>query len=670
MEGKQGKREDGREKRRFLAPSERSERPSIVHRPSNIAVDAPGTKQLLMGNEAIARGALEAGIGVAAAYPGNPSSEIITTLAQVARETGLYAEWSVNEKVALEVAAAASFAGVRSLCAMKQNGLNVALDFLSNVNLTGIRSGLLLVVCDDPGGISSTNEQDSRHGARTLDLPLLEPASAQEAKDMTKWAFALSEEMGNIVMLRSVTRISHARGDTILGELPRPAYRARFDTSRLYASIAMTTPPVFHRKLHENLEKIRGLFESSPFNEYIGSRRPELLIVTCGSGRLYSLEAVDILGAGDRVGVLKFGTTWPLPRNLVRTHLGRARKVLVVEEIDAFLETNLKEMTTDLRIAGLRTFYGKSSGHVNPFGELNPDAVTGAVAKILNKPYRPRPQRYQKKAEQFARDLLPPRALQFCPGCPHRMSFWGIKNALKLDGRDGFIVGDIGCYSLGLTSTGFSQIKTVHAMGSGVGLASGLGKLDTFGFDQPVIAVCGDSTFFHAVIPALVNAVHTGSDVVFVVLDNSATAMTGFQPHPGSDANAMGQPAASIDIEAVCQSLGVEVEITDAYDTRQTTETMLRLLKKGGKPRVLILRRECALTRAKREKPAYRIRIDSERCRGESCGCNRLCVRVFKCPGLAWDRGTGRAKVDEAICVGCGVCVDICPYSAISREAT
>lgn len=637
---------------------------------ASIAVDAPGTKQLLMGNEAIARGALEAGVGVAAAYPGNPSSEIITTLAQVAREMGLYAEWSVNEKVALEVAAAASFSGVRSLCAMKQNGLNVALDFLANVNLTGIRSGLLLVVCDDPGGISSTNEQDSRHVARTLDLPLLEPASPQEAKDMTEWAFALSEEIGNVTMLRSVTRISHARGDTILGELPYPAYRARFDTSRLYASIAMTTPTVFHRRLHENLDKIRDLFESSPFNEYVGPDHPELLIATSGSGWLYSLEAVNILGVGDRVGILKFGTTWPLPRNLAHSYLNSTGKILVIEEIDAFLETNLKEVAADMKANRSLTFYGKSSGHVNPFGEMTPDAAIGAISEILNMSYRPRPQRYQRKAQEFARNLLPPRALQFCPGCPHRTSFWGIKNALKLDGRNGFIAGDIGCYSLGLTSTGFSQIKTVHAMGSGVGLASGLGKLDSFGFDQPVVAVCGDSTFFHAVIPALVNAVHTASDLVFVVLDNSATAMTGFQPHPGSDANAMGQAASALDIETICRALGVKVDVADAYDMRQTTEIMLRLLKEGGKPRVLILRRECALTRARREKPAYKIRIDGERCRGENCGCNRFCVRVFKCPGLAWDRDAGRARVDEAICAGCGVCADICPHSAISREAT
>ena len=637
---------------------------------ASIAVDAPGTRQLLMGNEAIARGALEAGIRVAAAYPGNPSSEIITTLAQAAKERGLYAEWSVNEKVALEVAASASLAGVRALCAMKQNGLNVALDFLSNLNLTGVRAGLVLVVCDDPGGISSTNEQDSRHVAKTLDLPLLEPATFQEAKNMTRCAFELSEEIGNVCIVRSVTRISHARGNVTLGELPHKTCGAHFDTSRRpYASIAMTTPPVFHQALHTTLAKVSGMFERSPFNWYRGPEKPELLIITSGSGWLYSLEAVKTLSAADSVGILKLGTTWPLPRNLVATHLLRVTKVMVIEEIDAFLEANLKELAADLAADRAWTFCGKASGHFNPFGELNPDIVTNAIARVLGVDYSPRAANYRQKSEKVLQELVPPRALQFCAGCPHRTTFWAIKNALKMDGHDGFVTGDIGCYSMALTSTGFSQIKTVHAMGSGVGLASGLGKLGAFGLDQPVVTVCGDSTFFHAVIPALINAVHNQSDLLFVVLDNGGTAMTGFQPHPGIGANVMGDEAPKLEIEDVCHALGLEVAVTDAYDIAGTTAKLLDLLGTRGKPRVLISKRECALIRARKEKPLYKVQIDGNRCLGEECGCDKFCVRVFRCPGLAWDRDTGKARVDEAICSGCGVCVEICPQSAIVRES-
>jgi indolepyruvate ferredoxin oxidoreductase alpha subunit len=276
---------------------------------SNIAANAPNTSQLLMGNEAIARGALEAGVGVAAAYPWNPSSEIIATLAQVAKQLNLYVEWAVNEKVALEIAAGASFAGIRAIAAMKQNGLNVALDFLANLNLTGVPSGLVLVVSDDPGGISSTNEQDSRHVAKALDLPLLEPATFQEAKDMAKWAFELSEEIANACLIRSVTRISHARGNVTLGELPHLENQARFDISRRpYASIAATAPK-FHERLHQNLSRMSEIYERSPFNWYVGPKSPDLLIVTCGSGWFHSKEAVGILSKENAVGILKLGTT-------------------------------------------------------------------------------------------------------------------------------------------------------------------------------------------------------------------------------------------------------------------------------------------------------------------------------------------------------------------------
>ncbi len=266
--------------------------------------DGSKTTQLLMGNEAIARGALEAGIGVAAAYPGNPSSEIIETLAKAAKKQNLYVEWSVNEKVAMEIAAAASFSNVRALCAMKQNGLNVALDFLSNLNLTGAKSGLVLAVCDDPGAISSTNEQDSRPVAKTLDLPLLEPATPQEAKEMAKWAFTLSEEIADICILRSVTRISHGRGKVVLGDFPSVEKRVYFDISRKpYATVGEGASK-FHRVLLQNLGRIREIYETSPFNSYAGPENPELLIITCGSGWFYSVEAVRMLSAEKRVGII------------------------------------------------------------------------------------------------------------------------------------------------------------------------------------------------------------------------------------------------------------------------------------------------------------------------------------------------------------------------------
>jgi len=636
---------------------------------SNIVINAPNTVQLLMGNEAIARGALEAGMGVAAAYPGNPSSEIIETLAKVAKERNLYVEWSINEKVALEVAAAASLTNVRALCATKQNGLNVALDFLSNLNLTGVKKGLVLVVCDDPSGISSTNEQDSRYVAKIMDLPLLEPATSQEAKDMTQWAFELSEKIANVCILRSVTRISHARGKVVLGELPDVERHVHFDLSRKpYASIGGKAPEL-HRTLHQNITRMIEIYESSPFNWYTGPENPKLLIITCGSGWLYSLEAVRILSADHTVGILKLGTTWPLPKKMIEKYMLQTRKILVIEEVDAFLEGNLKELAADMKQGRTWTFYGKASGHIPSFGEMNPDIVINGVVHALDLKYVVRDSEYHEKSQELVKQYVPPRGSQFCAGCPHRTTFWAIKNALIMDGREGVLTGDIGCYAMATMSTGFFQIRTVHAMGSGAGIASGMGKLNQFGFDQPVLTVCGDSTFFHAAIPALINGVHSKSQFILILLDNGGTAMTGFQPHPGINLNAMGEPAPILDIESLCHALGIKVMVTDPNDINGTTEKLLELLHNEGNPSVLISRRECALISARREKPLYKVWVNHDQCIGESCGCDRFCTRVFRCPGLIWDQNTKKAMIDEAVCSGCGVCVEICPHHAILKES-
>jgi len=622
-----------------------------------------------MGNEAIARGALEAGVGFAAAYPGTPSSEVIGTLAEVARDGEIYAEWSVNEKVAMETAAAASFAGVRAIVAMKQNGLNVASDFLMTLNLTGTKAGLVLAACDDPSALSSTNEQDSRPFAKWADLPLLEPATFQEAKDMTRWAFELSEEIKNVCLVRTVTRVSHARGDVLLGERTPPSKGARF-VSTSPVEFASIPAPLKHHLMRQKLDKAREMYESSPFNWYVGPERPELLMVTSGACWFYSLEAVKALGVEDRVGILKLGTTWPLPEKLVQEHLARTERVLVVEEVAPFLEGNLKELVGEnVAALGPLTFYGKRSGHVPDSGELNPDAVIRALSSVLGVEKAGVAPEYAQKAQELTGAHTHMRAIGFCAGCPHRATFWSLKNALKLDGREGFVTGDIGCYTMALGPTGFFQLKTVQAMGSGVGLACGFGKLAQAGLEQPTVAVCGDSTFFHAAIPALINGVYNRSNFTLVILDNQATAMTGFQPHPGTGMTAMGEAVPAVDIEGLCRSLGIRVEVTDPFDLEETTQKLLDLMRDDGAVRVLISRRTCALVRAREEKAAYEVHVDTEKCLGDNCGCARLCTRVFQCPGIIWDTETGTAKIDEVICSGCGVCADICPASAIIREA-
>ncbi len=634
---------------------------------SSLAQNHPGKTVLLMGNEAIARGALEAGVRVCAAYPGNPSSEIIGSLAKVAGEAGLHVEWSVNEKVALEVVAAASFAGLRGLCAMKQNGLNVACDFLLNLNLTGCEAGLVLVVADDPSGVSSSNEEDSRIFSKLGDLPLFEPATFQEAKEMTKMAFEVSEQLGLPVLIRSVTRISHGRGNVSLEELPKGSPKPRFDLSRPRCAF----PPLpNHKILHEKFERAKRIVEELPFNFYRGPEKPELLVITSGSGYMYSLETVINLNLMDRVGILKVGTAWPLPENLVLEGLKKTDRILFIEEVDPFLENNVKEIYAQHCAAlGYKSFFGKANKEIPEIGELNPEIVTHAMTKLLNLSYEARPADYAQRVHEAASEMVPNRALGFCAGCPHRATYWALKLALALDGREGFVLGDIGCYSLGLGPSGFGQMKTLHAMGSGTGLACGFGQLGRFGLEQPVVAVCGDSTFYHAAMPALVNACYNGSNFLLLLLDNSATAMTGFQPHPGTGLTATGDPAPILDLKVICEAFGARVEIVDPFDVRASVEAILRLLQDERGARVLILKRECALVSARREKRLYRVEVDQQRCIGESCGCNRLCTRVFKCPGLMWDSETGKARIDEAICTGCGVCAEICPASAIRKEA-
>ena len=637
-------------------------------------IDAdPGYPTVLMGNDAIARGALEAGLDVATGYPGTPSSEIVEQLARVAKQRNLYVEWSVNEKVATEVAAAASFAGLRALCVMKQNGVNVASDFLLHVSGTGCRGGFVLVACDDPGALSSVNEGESRHFAWLLEIPLLEPSDFQEAKEMTTWAFALSEELKSVVMIRSVTRMSHASGNVRLGNLPDRQRKAffRFDGPFGNTEIGQVVDfpaAIRHKAQQEKIKKARELFERSPFNWYRGPEEPELLVITSSACRLYVQEAIHLLGVEDRVGFLKLGTTWPLPPGLIKKNLSRSRKVLLVEEVIAFLEDGVKAIAAEAAAEiGAKTFYGKSDGTIPANGELNPDLVVRAMSRILGLSYEAMPSDFADQLRAVTAGLVPPRDLAFCPGCPHRASFWNIDEALHLDNRTGFVCGDIGCLGIGHLPCAFNVSKIAHAMGSGTGLASGFGKLQPFGMDQPSIAICGDSTFFHSVMPALVNAVHHRARLNLIVLDNGGTAMTGFQSHPGLAVDAMGQTAIALDIGKICEAMGAEVEVADPFEQKATRRKINEMVEKDG-VQVLILRQMCALSPEKRRHKPYRMSIDFATCLGDACGCNRLCTRVLRCPGMVWDSATRKPRVDEVLCAGCGFCAEICPTSAIVKE--
>lgn len=622
-----------------------------------------GIQALLQGNQAIARGALEGGVTFCSAYPGNPSSEILETLAEAAKTLPIYAEWSINEKVALEAATAASFAGCRAIVSMKQNGVNVAADFLTNLSLSGTRGGLVLVSCDDPGGISSTNEEDARWFAILADVPLLEPSNPQEALEMTKWAFELSEAIQNIVLLRSVSRLSHTRANVRLGPLPDAKPMPCIDTSTQFHTFPVVPK---HIDRHAKLESAQEGFETSSFNYYKGPKTPELLIISCGCASSYAEEAIDILNLSEKAGILKLATTWPMPCKLIKTYVSQCDKILFVEDVDPFLENQVKAFVSDhMAGMGIKEFFGKASGHMNGYGEQSPAIIINVLKEIFH--IESKDDTALKKQKPPVDIAVPPREFGFCPGCPHRSSFYAIKTALAWDGRNGFVSGDIGCYTMGIWPTGFQQVKSVHAMGSGSGLACGYGKLQQFGFQQPVVTVCGDSTFFHSGIPALINAKFNQSDILLVILDNSATAMTGFQPHPGTGVTAMGVQTDPVDIEALCRSLDVDVAVADPYEMDLTARTIYGLIRQKG-PHVLILKRTCALVKNKEGGFPFQMTVNQLLCIGEDCGCNRYCTSVFRCPGLVWDESAGKAKIDEVICVGCGVCAEVCPARAIEKK--
>jgi indolepyruvate ferredoxin oxidoreductase, alpha subunit len=369
---------------------------------------------------------------------------------------------------------------------------------------------------------------------------------------------------------------------------------------------------------------------------------------------------------GNRVGILKLGATWPLPKDLLETCLKNAPAILFAEDVDPFVEDAVKALGADLahRI-GVKRYFGKATGHLPSCGESTPSHLIDFLSDFFGMPGRDLS--YRREVAERVGGQIPPREFGFCPGCPHRGSYWAIKKAIAWDGRGGFVSGDIGCYTMGIWPTGFNQVKSVHAMGSGLGLACGYGKLGRFGFHQPVVTVCGDSTFFHAGLPALVNARFNQSDILLVLLDNSATAMTGFQPHPGTGNTAMGQRGEPVDVESLCRSLGLKVEVGDPYRMEDTARTIYALMKESG-PRVLLLKRKCALLQVRDGGFPYRMRVDRDLCLGEACGCGLYCTRIFRCPGLVWDKEARRAEIDEVICAGCGICADVCPQGAILRE--
>ncbi len=568
---------------------------------------------LLSGNEAVARGAWESGAVLGVGYPGTPSSEILPAFHRLG---GVRAQWCVNEKVALEVAAGASWAGGRILVTMKHVGLNVAADPLFTLAYTGVKGGLVIAVADDPGMHSSQNEQDSRHFARAARVPLLEPADGQEARDFARLAFSLSEEFDLPVILRLCTRLSHSRTPVRRGRRRQPARELKF--VRDPAKYVMI--PAYARRrrksLDERLERLARRAEVLDCNRL--EKGGDRAIVTSGLAYQYCREVAP------DASYFKLGLIYPLPEKKLRDFC-RGRKVTVIEELDPYLEHEIKAM--GLKVKGKPPSFRA--------GELNPDRVRKILAGRPDRAPSARP--------------LPPRPPVLCPGCSHRGVYVVLKK-LKL-----VVTGDIGCYTLGALAP-LESLDTCLCMGAAIGHLEGLRVLLPAGEREKVVAVIGDSTFVHSGITGLVDLVYNGVGGVVIILDNHTTAMTGRQHHPATGRSLAGEPASRLDLEQICRAAGVKrVAVISAYDAAGL-ESFLRESLALPEPSVLIARAPCSLLF---KGPITSVhRVEAELCR--ACG---LCLRCG-CPALI-RLPDGKVAIDPAVCRGCSVCAGLCPFDAI-----
>lgn len=575
-------------------------------------------KELYIGNAAVARGLYEAGCGLISSYPGTPSTEITE---EAVKYPEIYGEWAPNEKVALETVFGASLGGVRSCCAMKHVGLNVAADPLFTLSYTGVNAGIVVCVADDPGMHSSQNEQDSRHYAAAAKVPMLEPADSQECLDFAKAAFALSEEYDTPVLLRLCTRIAHSQ--SIVETSPRQnisqkPYRKDGAKYIMMPGNAIRRHPVVEARM----EKLQAYAETCPFNrtEMGGT---ELGIITSGTCYQYVKEVF-----GDSVSVLKLGMVHPLPTQLIRDFAAKVQRLVVVEELDGVIETHCKAL--GLAVEGKNLF--------SPLGEYSQKTVAAAFG-------------LPEKDHLSIETPIPARPPMMCAGCPHRGMYY-VLSKLKVT-----VLGDIGCYTLGAQAP-LQAVDTTLCMGASVSGLHGFNKAMGKAGEQKAVGVIGDSTFMHSGITGLVNIVYNGSNSTIVILDNSITGMTGHQQNPTTGYNIKGDPAGKVDLEALCRSLGVRrVRVVDPYDLAQCEQVLKEELA-AEEPSVIISRRPCVLLKYVKAKTPLHVNPDA--CR--SC---KKCMG-FGCPAIAMHGN--KAHIDPTLCVGCGVCQQVCPFGAFEEE--
>ena len=575
-------------------------------------------KKLLIGNEAVARGLYEGGIELVSSYPGTPSTEITEFLSKY---DDIHSEWAPNEKVAMEVAYGASLSGVRSSCAMKHVGLNVAADPLFTLSYTGVTGGIVVCVADDPAQHSSQNEQDSRHYAIAAKLPMLEPSDSDEAYRFSKAAFELSEKFDTPVILRMCTRVAHSQSIVEIGERVKRERIPYVKNAEKYVMM-----PAYAIKRHvvveERMKALKEFAETCEFNK-IDEGGKEIGIITSGASYEYVKEVF-----GDAVSVLKIGMPNPLPDKLILSFAKKVKKLYVIEELDPIIENHCKAL--GLNVVGKEKF--------SILGEFSQQTIAKAFGMA-------------DKETVSADAVIPARPPMMCSGCPHRGIYYTLaKNKIT-------VIGDIGCYTLGAVPP-LSAVDSVLCMGASVSGIHGYLLGSGEGADGKTVAVIGDSTFIHSGVTGLINVAYNASNSTIIILDNSITGMTGHQQNPTTGYNIKGDPAAKVDLEALCKSVGINrVRVVDPYNLKECEEALKEELK-ANEPSVIISRRPCVLLKSVKTAPP--LKVNEEKCRS----CKR-CLGLG-CPSVSLKNG--KAKIDETLCVGCEVCSELCAFGAIEKR--
>lgn len=598
-------------------------------------------ERLLLGNEAIARGIVECSVEVVTSYPGTPSSEILPAVAEFYKEEGINAnvEWCINEKVAFEIAATASFAGKRAAVAMKQVGLNVAYDPFMSVAYNDIAAGFLVISADDPGPHSSQTEQDSRFAAMMAKIPVFDPFSPKEAKEMVKFAYDFSEKYNILVMLRPGLRVCHARQNVPIEKIEFKPKRGNFvkDPQRWVCL------PAIRRKHHERLnEKMREIGkERDIFSKIENFKKAEIGIIASGVSYAIVRDIVDRYSID--VPLLKIGRAFPLDEELLKGFLSLCDKVLVFEETYPVVEMQIPERGRVL---------GKWNGIVPAAGELTPEVIVRVLSKFFKIDFPEMPEGYSEALASLGIGVRKPI---LCAGCPHRASFFAMRKAFP----KGIYPSDIGCYTLGINQ---KAVDSVMCMGGAVTMGSGFSI--ALGDETPIISTIGDSTFYHMGVPGLINAVYNRHKFILFILDNHVTAMTGGQPTPESGVNLM-KEGEKVDLVKLVEGCGVNfIKTVDPYNIAEVVEVLKEAwdyVRREGKVAVVISKHPCKLLERKRYDK--RIHVDETMC----VGC-KYCIIDFGCPGLGFNADRKKAFVDPRFCINCGVCTQVCPVKAIKEE--